>query len=284
MPLPHLLTSTTDVAPGDHLCWSFAAQEECDAAFAGFAAEGLARGEQVLVITGEGLATAYERLTDLPGRDDHLAAGRLVLRTVAEQYGPVAGLAPAAQVVVLGEALAVASAAGYTGLRVATDLTPALRSGLDLTGLLAFELAVDAVADGTSLTVLCAYDETLGAAVCGPLAGAHALRNRGTAVGYAVRSRGARSTLSGEVDATVAPDVEVLLRALEAATTGDLSLDLAGLHFLDSAGARAVHRSAERLEQRGRRLRVHGASRTAGMCLGLFGVAVHTGRDRPPPS
>src|SRR4051794_29968774 len=99
----------------DHVCWGFDDDDEFRAAAVSFLDAGLALGHRVRYL-GEPEDGVHAALTGArPG------AVEVVPRSV--QYATGTPLEPEAQVVAYAAATAAAVAAGFTGLRIATDIT-----------------------------------------------------------------------------------------------------------------------------------------------------------------
>src|SRR2546425_5657558 len=77
--------------------------------------------------------------------------------------------------------------------------------------------------------------------------------------------------LAGELDLLNAQEVEAQLEP-DSKGQGDLVLDLSDLTFIDSSGIRALIRTAERLEGRGRVI-LRSPNRQVQVVLSLVGVA-----------
>jgi anti-anti-sigma factor len=85
--------------------------------------------------------------------------------------------------------------------------------------------------------------------------------------------RGPWLSLHGEVDVTQADCVLRALLDIAREAPGEVVLDLAGLEFLDIAGARMLATAAHLLAEVGVQLRMVRARRLVGRCLELFDVA-----------
>jgi anti-anti-sigma factor len=95
-------------------------------------------------------------------------------------------------------------------------------------------------------------------------------------------------TLSGEVDITTAAELSELLNGQLADETQQLTVDVAGLDFADTAAIRALLVAARRLRQRGGDLVLLRPQRALARVLEIFGadeVVTIRGRtdDAPEP-
>ncbi|MGY1744258.1 MEDS domain-containing protein [Blastococcus sp. SYSU D00695] len=291
MTAPRQLGSPTGLAPGDHVCWSFADEAELGAAVLPFLGEGRLRGEKLLLV-GPSRPALLDALAGLPDRDRMLADGRLEIRGTADGYAAGA-VSPADQVERYRRETAAAVAEGHTGLRVAADISSLARAdAAGLAALHAYEQRADVLMGGVPMTALCLYDEALGADVVGPIVVLHPAQHHGDRYPLAhLSARGGVLALHGEVDVSQAEAVGRALRAVAADAAGgmaadaaggmaaDVVLDLAGLQFLDVAGARALAGALADLAERGVRVRPVGVRRAPRRVLELFGLAVVPAED-----
>lgn len=81
-----------------------------------------------------------------------------------------------------------------------------------------------------------------------------------------------RLTASGEIDSTSAPVLKDRLDALLSGTTSDLTVDLTGVTFLDSAGLCVLAAGYRRASAEGRRIRVLASSRAVIRPLQITGL------------
>lgn len=278
MTAPQRLGSPTGLAPGDHLCWSYDGVADLAAVVLPYLDEGRRRGEHLLLV-GESREVLDAVVEDLPDRDALLADGRLEVRTTADAYTADRDVSPAAQVERYREATLAAVQRGRTGLRVAADITPLARAGGGRRQLHAYEKLADELMGAVPMTALCLYDTALGDDVLGPLAVLHPGQHLGRRYPLVhLSGRGPALALHGEVDVSQAEDVARALLDVcgDPPPDGgvrDVVLDLAGLEFLDVAGARALAATVLELDVRGVRVRLVGARRSPRRVLELFGVS-----------
>lgn len=85
--------------------------------------------------------------------------------------------------------------------------------------------------------------------------------------------------VSGEIDMATAPDLEAALRDLPA----NVTVDLAGVTFLDSSGLGVLVSAVRRAEAHGHRLLVVGENETIARTLHLTGLydVLHDDGERP---
>ncbi|HEY5835689.1 MEDS domain-containing protein [Streptomyces sp.] len=275
------------LAVGDHTCFGFESDEERWAVRAAFVAAGLARGERVVLLTEPGVAggTALGRLA-AHGLSAEAAVreGRLAVVTEPPGVDPARGFDAAARtgywVAVAGEALA----RGFTGLRVAGDMSWAARPGVDRRALAAYETGLTPVFPRIGCTGMCEYDRRLfPAPLLEQVLAAHPLSVL-PALGALHASRHGRTLrLAGTADLATRDEFERYLgeSAREPAREpgggpaherGLDVIDLTGLGFVDAHCARTLLRLAasgdltvECTADQYRLLRLCGAAETDGV-------------------
>ena len=268
------LARPTGLRTGDHLCWAYDEGRPFGDVAAAFLHEGVARGERVVYTAGGTTAELTDQLRSLPERDTLLQRGQLVVQPMSDVYTDGGRLDPGAQTRVFVDAAEVALADGFSGLRVAGDLTALARDPAHWVDVRAYEMAVDAVIAAHPLTGMCGYAvSALPDARLRPLVALHGIRN-GCAEdpGFGVRVRGDTVALAGEVDVAAADDLGQLLEGFSLPDGGAVTLDLAALDFLDVGGSRTLVRFADTMRAAGRQVRFVGAGRAARRVLELFDV------------
>ena len=267
------LDAPTGLRPGDHVCWTFADAADFTAAVLPFLDEGRRLGEHLLLV-GASLPELLPGLAALPGRDEMLASGQLEVRSTAEVYASDGELSPAEQVAAYRSLVDAALARGRTGLRVAADVTPLVRGGVDgRRRLHVYEQLADALMGSVAMTALCLYEASLGAEVLGPVTLLHPDQHHGDEEPLAhLSGRGPSLSLHGEVDVTQADGLARALVDVACGAPGEVVLDLSDLRFLDVAGARALARAAQVLRGADVHLRLVRPPRIVARCLALFGL------------
>jgi anti-sigma B factor antagonist len=84
---------------------------------------------------------------------------------------------------------------------------------------------------------------------------------------------GGELVLSGELDVSTTPSLDAWLRSAD--TGGVVTLDLAGLTFIDSSGLRVLIQHHQRFESAGGRLQLVNVSSRAGRLLEMAGLSDH---------
>jgi hypothetical protein len=152
-------TQITELATDDHACLTFGEQEELFDLTAAFVRDGLAGGLQVVWLGDDAPQAAAEEL---------VRRGIAVEPAVARGQMTVAGcdgllfsgqsFHADAAVGWLVRQVASARQSGYAGLRVAVDMSWALRPVTGIEELPRFEEGIAVALEGTAASVLCQYD------------------------------------------------------------------------------------------------------------------------------
>ncbi len=215
----------------DHVCWGFDDETAFRSAAVAFLDAGLALGQQVWYV-GEREDGVHDALSAAaPG------AVRLVSRSA--HYAVDAAVEPRAQVEAYARATEEALAAGFAGLRVATDATPMVATPAQLEAFTRYEHQVDHLMAGTPFSAMCAYNRSLlGEEVVTQLASMHPA-NAGQEASFRLHAAdrpGCAFTIGGELDMS---STELLALALERAAPlprdGELVVDATDLTFVDRA-------------------------------------------------
>lgn len=270
----------TDLTVDDHACLTYGEREELFDLTAAFVRDGLAAGLKVVWLSDAG-----------PGQ----AAGELDRRGVSVRPAMSAGQMVAAGYegrLLSGQAfradsavhwltgqLAAARDEGFPGLRVAVDMSWALRPVTGIEQLPRFEEGIATLLDGTTASVLCQYDrDRFDAVTLASVAGFHT-RAVAAATYYAdpvlricrqYAPAGVR--VAGEID-YVAADHLALALAETVRLDGDITVNLASLAFADAACLRLIADAARAIaDTRGVRLRCPPPIAAALARLGLDAV------------
>lgn len=268
------LERPTGLHPGDHLCWAYGERQPFGEVAAEFLREGAARHERLVYTASGTTAELTAQLAALPGLEALLAGGQLTVQPMDDVYADGGHLDPHAQTRVFVEAAERAVADGWSGLRVAGDLTGLALDPDHWVDIRAYEMVVDAVIADHPLTGMCGYAvPDLPEKRLRPLVALHGIRN-GCAEdpGFGVRVRGDTLALAGEVDLGSVDDLGQLLEGFSLPDGGPVTLDLAALDFLDVGGTRTLVRFADTMHAAGRPVRFVGAGRQARRVLELFDV------------
>jgi hypothetical protein len=151
---------TRRVAVGEHGCGLYASEEERRAQLAPYLREGLEKRERVLHFLDP--ATPERILGDfrevgLPVRP-FLDSGQLQILSAAKLLGTEATLDPLTVASKFAQASERAIAEGYSGLRIACEMTWALSSLIDTGRLIEFEIQLGSIVSGGRCSALCQYN------------------------------------------------------------------------------------------------------------------------------
>ena len=237
----------TDLTADDHACLTFGEPEELSDLTAAFVRDGLACGLKVLWVSD----SAPQRATaELARRgiavEPALAAGQL---TTAECEGRLLSgqeFGAGRAMDWLTSQIAACQREGFPGLRVAVDMSWALRPVTGVEQLPDFEEGVAAALAGTTVSVLCQYDREGFDPVTLATVSAFHTRSVAAATYYAdavlricrqYAPSGIR--LAGEIDYQHA---EHLALALTEAIRleGDITVNMTALAFIDGSCARMI--------------------------------------------
>lgn len=269
--------SIGDLATGDHACLVCASDDERWNLVSAYVRGGLERGERTVYVTAEHTEEQVRRALALDARHDELVVvpakgardGRTGRLDYVERLGAWADRAHAAV------------AEGFSGLRLAIDMTWLDAVDLSLDQLVEYERRGTHVLRSAPGTALCIYDERRFHSHTLARAGhAHHVRLGDVAARTPVfrselltvsRSGPGAVAIAGEVDAA---NVSALVGALESIVDAQdaLLMDLHELEFIDAAGLRAIHDTARRLRGRGGELVLLSPPPVVGRMLPVLGV------------
>ncbi len=234
----------------DHVCWGYRDVGEFVTRARDFLADGVAAGERILyVASGDETALAGQLRVDAR-LDEAFRRGAVQVVPVEAAYRTGTAVDPVTQVERYAAATAEALAAGYTGLRVAADVTSLVRTPAQLDVFARYEHRVDHFMAAHPMSALCGYDlEELGEDVVAQLACLHPAAHAG-ATPFHLHGHGrpeSSAALAGDVDPAARRLWPLALeRADLRAAGGTIAIDAAGLTFIDHRGLLAVAAYADR--------------------------------------
>jgi ABC-type transporter Mla MlaB component len=219
----------------DHVCWAYDDRNDFRYRAWEFLSEGLELGQQVWYVAPGDVETLADDLRDLDGMDVALQVGAARVVPVDSAYPTGTVTDPRAQAHAFITAAMQARMAGFSGLRVAADTTPLVRTPPQLDAFARYECVVDRCIASQPLSGMCAYDRReLGEDVIAQLACLHPNINGDTTQFRLHASDHAAASLNGELDMAT---VELLSLALRRADLqpcdGELVIDAAGLTYID---------------------------------------------------
>jgi anti-anti-sigma regulatory factor len=223
-----------------HACWSYDDWAEFAAAVGTFLADGLASGLRVwymAVDPDDGVAA------QVLGFDDARRRGSARVSSVPTGH-PAGVIDPVALVETYARATADALAAGYAGLRVATDVTPLVRTAGQVDAVARYERLIDAYMVANPFTALCAYDRRqVDPWDLAQLACLHPETNDVSTQFrlHACRPELGAAALAGEVDIAARELFPLALRRVQPAVRdGRVVVDATDLNFIDHRGLLAL--------------------------------------------
>ncbi len=148
----------TDLTLNDHACLTFGEPEELFDLTAAFVRDGLSDGLKVVWLTAAGPDRVTSELSRRGiGAGPALAAGQLASEPEGRLLSGAAFDASSA-IGWLGDQIGACRQAGFPGLRVAVDMSWALRPIAGVEQLPDFEKEIALAVAGTAVSVLCQYD------------------------------------------------------------------------------------------------------------------------------
>ena len=217
-----LVSSPVGLGVNGHACWAYADDAELVRAAAEYLADGERLGQKLLYVgPAERLHLA-----------DELNVEALPLSAFCELGRPTDS---ERLLDVYTAATDAALAEGFTGLRVAADVT---ELAVDPACHCRWEAVADRLMVERPLSALCCYDRRrLAPEVLRDLCSVHPAANE--SVPFRIYAAGDGLLLQGEIDYFSSDALKRMLPL----TTADATLDLSGARFIDHHGARVLHES-----------------------------------------
>lgn len=230
--------SVDRMASGDHACLGFQDEDDRWEIRAAFTAIGLARGERVLLFTDPGTPPA-EAVTRLGAHG--VRAADAVRHSALVITPEVPGYDGAAAWTALTN---TAHCHGFSGLRVAGDMSWALGPHLDRDRLLGHETAMTPILAGLGLTTICEYDQRrFAASLLDRVRAAHPVCVRPRHGSLRAERSGDTLALRGDADLATRNDFELAVRHAFTAPAGPpYRVDLTRVAFLDARCASVLIR------------------------------------------
>lgn len=232
----------------DHLCWAYRQPDELSEGVVTFLRLGLAVGQRALYLAQRPAPQLRRELAGLDGLDDLIHSGALEVRPLADQHDEDGHVDADGQLGAYGQATESAVASGFTGLRVAVDATPLVRTPAQREAFGRWELVADRYMIDHPFAALCAYDIcAIGDDVADEMACLHPA-SWGSAPNFRLHASPlADVALSGEVDAFALDMFTLTLERTVPVVPGeDLRVDVRDLTFIDHRGILALARHAHR--------------------------------------
>jgi MEDS: MEthanogen/methylotroph, DcmR Sensory domain len=238
----------TGLGHDGHACWGFDERHEFVEAALEFLTDGLRAGQRLAYVGSEPVAEQRERLDPLGDVGALIDSGALQLFELSDLYRVGEPIDTDTQLAAYLAATDAALADGYSGLRVAAQVTDLVAEPETWDAHVRWESAADRVLSRRSLSALCGYERVaLPAQLLADLAAVHPAANgcAGPASFHLFGDNGGLA-LTGEVDVFSS---ETFGRALDFACDGSepVSLDLGELEFIDHRGLEVLAGHTSRL-------------------------------------
>lgn len=265
--LSHPAASQVALKQHDHACWSYSSDEERTEVLAGYFSAGLTAHERIFYFASDGSeTTALQGLADA-GHDlaALMASGALVVAEVESAYFPHSTFDARANLEGFRSLAQQALADGFMGIRVAAENASVLNHPLIRDSWFEYELQVDALVADEPITGLCSFDRRQ----CDPetlalLDAVHRLQvdPDGSAPHSGFHVHTALDdvlVLTGDVDRFAVDSLQRLLSS-PVRERHQITLDLRGLSFLDSAAMRALEELASQRPSSYKRIQLRGVT------------------------
>lgn len=237
------IDSAAGLGTDGHACWGFDRPEEFVAAALEFLEDGLRHGQRLAYVGSETIDEQRERLAPLGDIGRMIDSGMLLLFELQHLYKVGEPVDPKAQTAIYLGATEAAQAEGYTGLRVAAQVTDLVTAPQTWEAHLRWESAADRLLSPKSLAALCGYRrEALPPQLLADLAAVHPAANAAAeSAPFHLFGEGGELALSGEVDLFSRDALERVLD-LAAGDGEAASLNLEALQFIDHHGIEVLAR------------------------------------------
>ena len=246
------IDSASGLEADAHACWTFGENDEFAAAALEFFDDGLRGGQRLAYVGSEPVAEQRERLDPLGDVGGLIDKGALQLFELNDLYQVGEPIDADAQVATYTAALDAALSDGYTGLRVAAQVTDLVAEPHTRDAHVRWESVADRFISIHPISALCGYRrETVPEPLLSDLAAVHPAANTAlNSVPFHLYGESGDLALAGEVDLFSAEDLDRVLE-LACQPGDDVSLDLRGLAFIDHHGLEVLATHTRRLAAAG---------------------------------
>jgi anti-anti-sigma regulatory factor len=258
-----------------HGCWAYSDDAEFISGVFEFLADGLELGQRLLYVGGGGVVKLRRDLDGLPNVEDLLGDGTVRIMPLESIYEIGRPIDAMAQLTMYAAATETALSDGFTGLRVAAEVTPLVLDAALWVDHTRWETIADRYMAKNPMAALCCYDRrALPDEFIADLACVHRTSNAPPELApfrlYAGRDG---LSLAGEVDSFSADHLRRMLK-LATPPRGNLILELDELEFIDHHGMFALADHAQALATEGRSLTTLGAPHEFDRLAELLDVAL----------
>ena len=267
--------TTSGLGLHGHGCWTYSEDDEFRRGVLEFLADGLGLGQRLLYVGGGGVVKLRRDLDELPGVEDLLGDGTVRIMPLESIYEVGRPIDAMAQLTMYAAATETALADGFTGLRVAAEVTPLVVDAALWPDHTRWETIADRYMAKNPMAALCCYDRrALPDEIIADLACVHRTCNAPVDVApFRLFAGRDGLSLAGEVDSFAADNLSRLLE-LASPPRGNLILELDELEFIDHHGMFALAEHARRLELDGRSMTTLGTPREFDRLAELLGVSL----------
>jgi anti-anti-sigma regulatory factor len=263
--------------PSDHVCWPYPSDQERARAATAWLSDGLRRGQRGVYVGDDSVDNLVAQLDALPGLDDKLAGGEVLVFAMSDLYDLSAPIDADVQLSAYAGAVEQALADGFHGLRVAADITRLVIDPTRRPAHVHWEQVADRYISENPLAPLCMYDSRR---ITGLEAIAHCHPLQGAAAACGFYAMGSDSAaLAGAIDIA---NQHVLVELLSAQPRSDRAVDVADLEFIDGRAAWLLHEHLLERRASGHTLTLTGANPTLQRIWGVCGFDPALLRIAPP--
>lgn len=254
-----VLDSVEGYGRHDHLCLAIDDPADYAAQARDFLADGLAQGLQVhYVFDGPDEATTASTRDWLLSELAPQRADAVKVTSIGSTYGLGHVVSAADQIAVYAKATTSALADGFTGFRVAADITALVSTPEQLDAVAHYEHLIDRYMSRHPMSALCAYDRSsLGADAVSKVGCIHPVSNVGTSFRWHAAepvtpqpSDALALALTGEVDRSAYEVFRAALDRTDIDPEQPVVLDVSGLTFVDHHALAALDDLASRYRTR----------------------------------
>jgi anti-anti-sigma regulatory factor len=246
----------TDLAVNDHACLTFGEPEELFDLTAAFVRDGLADGLKVVWISEAGPGRAVAELARRGvAVEPALAAGRLAAAGSEGRLLTGQTFSAGQAITWLSGQMTACQQEGFPGLRVAVDMSWALRPVTGVEQLPEFEQGVAAALAGSTVSVLCQYDrQRFDSVTLATVAAFHTCSVAAATYHADATLRICRQyappgiRLAGELDYRRSEPLALAL-AEAIRIDGDIVVNMTGLTFIDGSSVRMIVDAARGLAE-----------------------------------
>lgn len=235
-----------------HACWAFNQRQHFVDAALEFLTDGLRFGQRLAFVGSEPVDEQRERLDPLGDVGGLIDRGALQLITLSDLYRVGEPIDAEAQLATYAQATGQALADGFSGLRVAAQVTDLVAEPSTREAHVRWESIADGFMAANPLSALCGYErDVLPENLLADLAAVHpAARGTSDLAPFHLFSDSGDLVLEGEVDLFSAKALDRVFTLVDS-VAAPRALDLGELDFIDHHGLYALARHTQRLASEG---------------------------------